>query len=454
VIIPKSMPKIKRFFHPIRPRPVVLAYLTRLMAGFIDHRGRMSAGAAAGAVASLSCHRAGVGRFLDRFHHGMRDFRQRLSDRLLEAVGNAAGWYVLILDATDVSQQGERTENTFHTGNRKRHPAKGRRYSNRRLARKSCHRHVMGLLLTPSGTRIPYYEPYYTRDYAQAKGLPFRTQADLGALIVERANVPAGARVVVVGDTAYESEQVRRACRQRGFKWILPANSERVFAGDKNRPQVWSLVESLQGNRYVELRLDSDKAMLATQRRMSACRRGPKQKYPTFYVHQERRCVHSIGDVQLVVSTKSKPKTDQPVPRDQVKILLTNDLDLSVEEIVALYALRWQIELFFKELKSHLGIHQYRFRRFRRVEAWVDVCLITFMYLEWIRRDRLKRATSTADRKRWQSQRTYGMASAVRQHVAETELVEIHRCTKTSYGVRKLRKLLRAALPTEYRQSV
>ena len=130
------------------------------------------------------------------------------------------------------------------------------------------------------------------------------------------------------------------------------------------------------------------------------------------------------------------------------------DADGDAEEISELYKRRWQIELFFKELKSHLGIHQYRFRRFRRVEAWVDVCLITFMYLEWIRRDRLKRATSTADRKRWQSQRTYGMASAVRQHVAETELVEIHRCTKTSYGVRKLRKLLRAALPPEYRQSV
>ena len=40
------------------------------------------------------------------------------------------------------------------------------------------------------------------------------------------------------------------------------------------------------------------------------------------------------------------------------RTLLTNDLSLSVAEIVELYDLRWQIELFFKELKSSLmGFH-------------------------------------------------------------------------------------------------
>ena len=40
------------------------------------------------------------------------------------------------------------------------------------------------------------------------------------------------------------------------------------------------------------------------------------------------------------------------------KDLLTNDLRLSLREVVELYSLRWQIELFFKELKSTLGFHQ------------------------------------------------------------------------------------------------
>lgn len=180
MIIPKSLPKIKQFFSGVCHRPFVVAYATRLIAGFLDHHGRMSAGQAAGSVASLSRHPAAIGRFLDRYGGWLWSMRKRLSDRLLEAAGNAAGVFVFILDATDVTQQGIKTDNTFSTGNRKPRTAQSPRYSKRRVARRSCHRHVMGLLLTPSGVRIPYYLPYYTRDYCQAKGLPYRTQADLG----------------------------------------------------------------------------------------------------------------------------------------------------------------------------------------------------------------------------------------------------------------------------------
>lgn len=42
------------------------------------------------------------------------------------------------------------------------------------------------------------------------------------------------------------------------------------------------------------------------------------------------------------------------------------------------YNLRRPIELFFKELKSTLGLDPYRFRDFVTVERWVAVCLPTF----------------------------------------------------------------------------
>lgn len=454
MIIPQSMPKIKRFFNGICSRPVAVAYIVRLIAGFIDHRGRMSAGQAAGVVASQARHPAGIGRFLRGYGRALRWMRYEFTERLLEAAGPEKGTYVFIVDATDVTQQGVRAENTFSTGNRRRRKAQAARYNKRRVARHSCHRHVMGLLLTPSGVRIPSYLPYYTLNYCQAKEITHQTQADLGATLIRWLKVPDSARVVVVGDTAFEAKQIRSACKARGFSWIMPANTERVLAGDKPRTKVWSLIANLTGDRYVEARLASQKALLASQRRMASCRRGPKRKIPTYYVHQERRSVHSLGETQLVFSTKSKPQSDRPIPRDQVKILLTNDLELSSEQVVALYALRWQVELFFKELKSYLGLHHYRFRRFQQVEAWVDACLIAFIYLEWIRCQRIKKASSTTDRNRWQRQRTYGLAAAVRQHVVEAELIEIHRCTQTKYGQRRLRKMLRAAIPTDYQLSV
>src|SRR5262249_57172364 len=154
------------------------------------------------------------------------------------------------------------------------------------------------------------------------------------------------------------------------------------------------------------------------QRRVARCRLGPKVKTRTFYVHRERRDVHKVGHVQLVFSTTMKPK--QGVAVEVQKILISNDLKRSAAALVELYSLRWQIELFFKEVKSTLGLHQYRFRRFAKVEAWVQACLIAFVYLEWYRARQLRRRDlSVADRRWWQWQRRHGFCGGGRPGARE-----------------------------------
>jgi len=61
----------------------------------------------------------------------------------------------------------------------------------------------------------------------------------------------------------------------------------------------------------------------------------------TYYVHQERRDVHSVGKVQLVFSTRKSPKETGKVEVE--KILMTNNLKLATRMIVELYTLRWQM---------------------------------------------------------------------------------------------------------------
>ena len=179
---------------------------------------------------------------------------------------------------------------------------------------------------------------------------------------------------------------------------------------------------------------------------------GRKVKPRTFYVHKERRNVHSVGAVQLVFSTKEKPQTGKPVVVQ--KILMSNDRQRSAAALVELYDVRWQIELFFKELKSTLGMHQYRFRDFRKVESWVALCLVTFLYLEWYRSQQLRKRDQTAqDKQWWRWQRTYGLCMAVRQDTEESELNRLARMTRTPGGVKKLKKELRAAVPAEYRKA-
>ena len=146
-----------------------------------------------------------------------------------------------------------------------------------------------------------------------------------------------------------------------------------------------------------------------------------------------------------------KPDLGNATP-DNVKILMTNATDRSVSEIIELYSLRWQIELFFKELKSTLGFSQYGFQRFEAVKAWVEIAITTVLFLEHTRAKRLlDRRLSNERRDWWRAQRLYGLCEAFHQECEGQELKYLRNRLKTSGGVSKLKRLLRAALPAEYR---
>jgi hypothetical protein len=453
MIMQDALPGIKRFLKAVVLAPWIRGYITCFVAGFVAHVGRMSASQAAQAIRTQARHRANVVRFLARQGwSGDWCVLEQLAQQVLQAEAVRGGTWVFIVDQTLVGQQGQQTENTFHCGNRQRRPCRGRRYQKYKYARKSCHCFVMGLLLTPSGIRLPCWRTFYTAAYCASKARCYRKQTELAAELIGAALVPADADVVVLGDTAFDAECIRDACAARGFTWIVPMNAERVLAGRRGqRPKVRSLVEELSASQFAPVRLTPGTGRYVAQRRIAPCRLGPKAKTRTWYVHEERRRVHSVGEVRLVFSTNEQPKRGQRVP--VAKILMTNDCTRSLAEVVELYTLRWQIELFFKELKSTLGFHQYRFRSLVKVETWVALCLLTFTYLEWYRARQLRqRRLRSKDKAWWRCQRTYGLCMAVRQQAEETELHRLADCTRTRTGLKRLKKLLRAARPLEYRQ--
>ncbi len=455
MIMDDALPGIKSFFKATTLKPNAVGMLIRLVAAFTCHVGRMSAAQAAGAVRSQARHRAALVRFLARLKWS-RDWTvlTQAADLLLRSEGRRRGAWVFIVDQTYCGRQGQKTENTFSRANYRRRTKKGQR-RHRKYARRSCHGFVMGLLPTPGGLRIPSCRGYYTEAYcAASKGpKPYRKQTELAADLIRSVAVPEGAEVVVLGDTAFDADVIRIACAERRWAWVVPLNPERVLEGAKPRPKVWSLAKGLRAEQFTPVRLDPGRGPFVARRRVARCRLGPKVKTRTFHVHSERRQVHSVGDVQLVFSTKVKP--EQGVAVEVQKILITNDRKRTAAAVVELYALRWQIELFFKELKSTLGLHRYRFRRFRKVEAWVQACLVAFVYLEWHRTRQLRRRDlSVGDRRWWQWQRTFGLCTAVRQAAEENDPTHLFRWSGTKTGRKKLRKCLRAALPTECREAV
>jgi hypothetical protein len=450
IIVAQSAVTLKGFLASTGLGELARMMLMRVVLAFIQHRGRMSCSAAAGAIASESIHRGELTRFMARPRWQKHDFNQALFKMLL-AKESKRGKFLFLIDATLVSQAGKKTQNTYSTGNRGRNPAKGRRYNKKKVVYKKVHSFTFGLLITPSGIRIPMEIPHYTKEYCQEHGIEHATTAEAAARMIRTLPLPADAEVIVIGDTAYDAQVVREACDEKGYTWIFPANPERVYEGPTGeRPKLRSRLKDWTSLSLKTIRLRASTGKYASYRRLSKWRVGPKMKHRVYYAYQEKLEVRSVGHVQLVFSTM-KPDLEKATP-DDVKILMTNAVDLSVSEVIELYSLRWQIELFFKELKSTLGFAQYSFQDFRAVRAWVEMAITTVLFLEHERIRHIQdRRLSEESRRWWEAQRLHGLCHAYRQQCAGSELKYLSDRLKTSGGIQKLQRLLAAAIPTEYR---
>ncbi len=449
-IMEDSLPNIKTFLRPATPCSQVRQMVIRFMISILIRHGRNSCMNAACVIDQQPRHRAQTSRFLLRYRQGIADLLSAIVCQLLSSE-NWKGKYLLIIDSTMVGLQGTTTENTYSTGSRKRRPQKNRRYKKYKYASRSCHCFVFGLLITPSGLRVPIYLPYYTRRYAKSQRRKHRTQAQLAAQIIDQLPIPKNVEVMVLGDTAFDAKIVRESCDKRGCQWITPVNANRVLAGRRgNRPRVSSRIKQLSKERFQTIRIYPSRGSYCKQRRLSAHRDGSKKTTRTYYVCSEKREVHSVGMVMLVFSS-TQPIKGQ-AKRESTKILMTNATNLSARQVVELYGLRWQIELLFKELKSTLGLHQYRLKRFEAVESWIDLVLITFCYLEWTRIRKLAdRRIGVNVRRTWQHQRSYGLRQAVLIGIQIRQQQWISKRLKSEHGRKILAKTYTALLSREYR---
>jgi hypothetical protein len=450
LIVAESAAALKVWLGKTKLSALAQLMVMRMVIAFIFHRGRMSCSQSAGSIASQSIYRGELTRFLARPRWQKHDHNRPLRAALLQKESRR-GKFIFIVDATLVSQSGAKTQNTHSTGNRKRRPTKNRRYNKKKIVLKKCHSFTYGLLITPSGIRIPYEVPHLTKEYCAEQGLVHRTTAEAAADMIAALPLPKDAEVIVLGDTAYDAKIIQAVCEERGYIWIMPANSERVYEGPQgHRPQVRSRLKDWTSLSLKTIRLRASTGQYARYRRLSKWRVGPKQKPRVYYAYQEKAEVRSVGCVQLVFSTM-KPNLIKATP-DDVKILMTNAVTMSVSEVIELYSLRWQIELFFKELKSTLGLAQYGFQSFNAVDAWMKIAITTVLHLETLRAERMRDRRLTKERRQWwESQRLHGLCAAFRQECSGRELKYLADRLKTSGGIEKLKRLLTAAFPKEYR---
>jgi Transposase DDE domain len=456
MILGQTLPHGKTFFRLLGLTACSLLHATRFLLACCLEGPRLSTAQVAGCVRTAPCHRGNVLRFLRRLPAILRD------DWLEAVFGNRlaqeppGGTWLFILDQTYCGHNSTRLQNAYSTSPRgQRIPKakkdrKDKRNKRKKQPQHSCHCFVFGLLITPTGLRLPWWRPYYTKDYCAQTGRAFHKQTELAAQLVEQLRVPASADVVVLGDTAFDANALVAACGRRRFTFVLSMNGDRVLGGDLRQTKVTDLAAGWAAESYTPVRLTPGTGRYQAQRRAAACRTGLRRKGRTFWVHLEDLEVHNVGTARVLYSTLHEPAAGQAVKPQ--KVLLSNDQSRSVAELVELYDLRWQIELFFKELKSVLGLGRYRLSDFRCVEGWVSLCLLAFAYLEWYRAEQLRRPGQSAkEQSRWRWQRSWGLCVAIRQEVEREDLLALVERLQTPGGVTEVQALLRRAVQKEYR---
>ena len=455
MIFRTSLPHAKAFFAPLQLSAATVLTLLRFVTACFH--GLRSAADAALAIRLEPRHRAQLVRFLAR-QGWARDWHclAILAELLLRQCLAEVGTWAFLLDQTYHTTFGKHAQNTFSRGNKKPRARQSQR-KQKKAHRHACHCFVFGLLISPqTGTRLPFVRSYYTRDYCQQRAAQatkrhpapiFRTQTDLAAEMIHTLPVPAGCPVLVLGDTAYEARQIRVACQRRGFDWITPANPERVLAGKKNRPQLRSHCTHLSIASATPIALSPGLTEWWRHQRGSRSKAWQGKYARRYWAQAETLDVHHVGLVRVVFSTTQQPQQGRPA--EVQKILLSNRVDWEAARLVSAYAVRWQIEQFFKELKSDLGMSRYRLRSFVEVEGWVQVCCIAFVYLEWYR---LQRRAGSERKEWWWRQRTRGLIVQVTQESEWADLEQVVAEMDSVEGRARLRERLAKAVAVEQRR--
>ena len=104
----------------------------------------------------------------------------------------------------------------------------------------------------------------------------------------------------------------------------------------------------------------------------------------TKHVADGEDIVHHARIITYVDMRRSKPR---------LVSLLTNDMDMEVEDIVDIYRKRWQIELLFKQLKQNFPLRYFYGESANAIKIQIWVTLIANLLLMVLQR-RIKRSWS------------------------------------------------------------
>lgn len=201
--------------------------------------------------------------------------------------------------------------------------------------------------------------PCLTKKYAKARGQKYRTEIEIVRDWVEalhKSNLFAQARLrslIFLLDCGYDAKPIQQMIHAIGANWVMAIKSSR----------------SVDGGRAADF-FKARKARIETIRLSAGS--GGKRSRREYSVQTSVANLKGFGSI-VIVRSKATFRKGKPE-----KILAASDPKMNARDVVRLYAERWLIETWHREVKQNFGFGDCKSSRFTSLESHINFCLTAY----------------------------------------------------------------------------
>lgn len=183
------------------------------------------------------------------------------------------------------------------------------------------------------GTRtVPLtFRTYLKDDVARKMNRPFRTKVELAIQLIEEAKCWSEPEFVLF-DAWFGANELLESVQAMKLRFICEAKSNRLIMFQGQLLQVAKVFPMLNANAF--------------------------RRIDNYYLDGYDRCCEIITELKTGLKVKVVFITDGK----HFRTLISDALEMSAEDIVEKYKVRWNIEVFYRDCKQHLGMGEYQVR--------------------------------------------------------------------------------------------
>ena len=165
----------------------------------------------------------------------------------------------------------------------------------------------------------------------------------------------------VVFDSWYGSKETFDFLTSRGQTWITEAKTNRVIQWEDNRLQ----------DDWLQIKQVFKKMPKKAHKRINTDIKDTRFKW---YIELET-VMKNVGKAKLVFLRKKKEQQN-------LHSTITNNTSLTTNQTIQYYKRRWDIEVFYRDCKQHLGMGEYQVRKLDAVVRHLHLVFLSYTILK------------------------------------------------------------------------